>query len=253
MRYNRFLPILVPFLSFLLLELYYFRTKTIYLVLVFLLLFFFFTCRQFVLGSSKKEKWYNLFILPVIFTVGLVLYTTMIQGKIFIQMLIFLNIAFLYYYFRSSYYFLIKTESYREGSMENFSAYGNFLSVYFISSSIYGLQSFLNFSVWQSMVVLILVISITIYQVFWANKIDWHLGLFYGLLLSLVLLEISWSVAFLTLSYYILGLMVAICYYVIIDLVKNYLLNKLDRRTVKMYLIFGFFSIIIVLLTARWI
>jgi len=64
---------------------------------------------------------------------------------------------------------------------------------------------------------------------------------------------LAWSVSFLTLSYYVLGLIVAICYYVLIGLVKAYLLDNLSAKTVKWYLIFGFLALILVLLTARWI
>jgi len=73
------------------------------------------------------------------------------------------------------------------------------------------------------------------------------------LLVCLVLVELAWSISFLTLSYYILGLILAICYYILIGLVRFYLLGTLDKKIAKLYLIYGFGALLIVLLTSRWI
>ena len=71
--------------------------------------------------------------------------------------------------------------------------------------------------------------------------------------IAFVLIEIAWSLSFWPLSYYILGLVMAIFYYIIIGIVRFYLLNELDRKIIKLYLVFGFLGITLVLLTARWL
>jgi hypothetical protein len=68
----------------------------------------------------------------------------------------------------------------------------------------------------------------------------------------LILVELFWSISFLPFNYNITGLILAVCYYVIIGLVKNHLLGKLDAAKVKMYLILGGVSLFLIMLTARW-
>ena len=92
-----------------------------------------------------------------------------------------------------------------------------------------------------------------IYQVFWSNQLYNRENLFYIFLIVLCLLEIAWVVSFMSLNYYILGLLVSITYYIIIGLSRFFILNKIDKKIIKSYLVFGFLSIILVLLTARWV
>ena len=252
MKYNRFLPLLISVLILIFSEIFFFWPQMIYVILVLAVLLFFFTIRQFTKASLKHESEWNFLILPTCFFVGLVVFSTMIPNKLLVQLLFVLNIIFLYYYFRSIYYYLIKTDSYHGYSLENISSYGNFLAFYFIASAVYGLQAFLDISVWFLMIIMLIAIGLIVYQGIWANKIDIRIGFFYILLACLVLVELAWSASFLPLSFYIIGLVLSICYYMLVGLVKFYLLEKLDKRTIKLYLVFGFISIFTVLFTARW-
>ncbi|MFH0892680.1 MAG: hypothetical protein V1867_07975 [Candidatus Falkowbacteria bacterium] len=258
MKYNRFLPLLIPLLVFALLEIFYFQPKLIYVVLVLSTALYFFTIRQFLLDGTVEEKWYNLVILPVYFSAGIVAMSTLVpretaSGRVLLQSFFLLNAGFLYLYLRSIYHYLYNEKAQEKYSLKNLSAYGNFLAFYFLASSVYGLQSFLNLPVWLLMVVLVVFSGMMVYQVIWSHRINRQIGIFYILVFCLIIIELAWSVSFLTLSYYVLGLIVAICYYVLIGLVKAYLLGNLRAKTVKWYLIFGFLALILVLLTARWI
>lgn len=253
MRINRFLPLLTPLLCFVFTQLYFFNPKMIYFSVIAIELVLFFTAWQFTAASRKEEKWWNYFILPALFTLNLVVFSVLIPNKFFIQVLFFFNLIFLYLYLRSIYYYLMEHSKYKENSMQNFASYANFLSVYFLASAMFGLQAFLNASVWILMSLFLVEMLLIVYQAFWANKIDIRMGFFYIVLSGLIILEIAWSVSFLTLSYYILGLIVVICYYLMIGLVRFYLLGTLNSTQIKHYLLLGFSSILFVLLTARWL
>jgi hypothetical protein len=252
MKYNCFLPLLISLAVIILSEIFFFWPQMIYVILVLAVLLFLFTLRQFKQASLKKEKWWNFLILPSCFYVGLIVFSSLIPNKLLVQLLFIFNTVFLYFYFRSLYYYLIKPDFYHDHSLENFSSYGNFLAFYFIASAIYGLQAFLNIPVWLLALVILVVVGLIVYQIIWINKINIHVGLFYILLACLILVELAWSVTFLPLSFYILGLILSICYYMSIGLIRFYLLNRLDKKIIKLYLIFGFSSIFMVLLTARW-
>lgn len=253
MAYNRFLPLIVPLITLLLLEVYRFHPRLLYVVVILVILLFFFTARQFILASKKKEKWLNYFLLPALFFGGLTLFSTMIPSKFLVQSLFVINTLFIYFYFRAIYHLLSGSTKYGNNVLQNLSSYGNFLAVYFVASSVYGLQVFLGVQTWLLMVVLLFVIMSVVYQVLWANGIDIRKGYLYALIMCLVLVEIAWSASFLTLSFYILGLIFAICYYILIGLIRFYLLGRLTKSLIKIYLIFGFSSILVVLLTANWV
>jgi len=253
MQYNRFLPLVIPIIIAFFSEIFFFWPQTIYIILVLGVLLFLFIIRQFTNVSGARKGRSQFIILPSIFFISLVTFSTLIPSKIFVQFLFLINIIFQYLYFRSVYYYFIKTDFYHNYPLENISAYGNFLTFYFTASSVYGLQSFLDAPIWLLMIIFLFVIFLIFYQIISINNIDLRQGIFYILLACLVLIELAWSASFLPLSYYILGLALAIFYYMLIGLLRFYLLNKLDRKIIKMYLFFGSASILIVLFTARWL
>src|SRR3989339_524557 len=163
MKYNRFLPLIISIFTQILLEVFVFIPKSIYVVL----------------AGGKKEKIFPLFILPGIFTIGAVVFSTMIANKMVIQILIFFNTSFIYFYFRAIYYYLVKTELYQVYFLQNLSSYGNFLAFYFCVSAVYGLNAFLKVSIWILIILLMLVIMAIMYQILWTYKIDLKTGYFY--------------------------------------------------------------------------
>ena len=97
-----------------------------------------------------------------------------------------------------------------------------------------------------------LVSVIVIYEALWENKINFREAFVFIIIGSLILLEMAWSISFLPLNFNIIGLILAICYYMITGFIKYYLLDNLNKKIVKSYLLIGFGSIFILLLTARW-
>ena len=250
---NRLLPLITAITNFVLLELILFFPKSLFVVMVLLLLMDLFVVRQFLIASKRQEKWWLFIFLPLVFTFGLVTFSTMLTNKLVIQFLFVSNSFFNYFYFLTIYNYLINHTKYKKNSLENISSYGNFLGFYFICSSIYGMQVFLNAEIWRLMIALAFISLIVVYEVFWANNIDNNARFFYMLVLTLMIVEFAWAISFMTLNYYILGLILAIFYYTIIGLTRFYLLRTLNPRTIKSYLILGISSVVLVLFTANWI
>jgi hypothetical protein len=253
MVYNRFLPLVTAGFIFVSSEMFFIWPHLIYVSFIFGVLIFFFTCRQFLLASQKKEKWWNLFLLPFLFWCGTVALAVILPSRFLVQFLFLVNMFFVLFYFRTLYYYLLEPKRYQMNSLANFSAYGNFLAFYFLSSALYGFQILLGVRIWPLMLILLLVVILITSQVFWANRLNRRVGFVYILLLSISLVELAWSASFTSLSFYILGLILAVCYYILIGLIRFYLLGRLTRQTIKLYLIFGLGSIFFVLLTAKWI
>ncbi len=257
MKINRFLPILSPLFIFLLLEIFYFFPHIFYIAIVLSFLFNFFSFWQFTTESAKEERWWHFAILPFLVFVGTMFFVSplniaFLPLKIFTQILFALNLIFLYHYYRAVYYYLIKPEFYKNKLLENFAFFGGFLSFFFISSFIYGLGSLVGVAMWVLMLLMLVLIALEIYQIFHANHIEKIKGLFFLLLISLVLFEFAWSLAFLSLSYYILGAILSFYFYIIVGLSLFYLKGTLNKKLIKTYLFLGVFSILIILLTSRW-
>ena len=252
MKYNRLLPLLIPLINLILFEVFLYNPKMIYVSLVIANLLLFFAINQFTKSSKISNEWWNFLILPTLFITSLSAYSVLAINKYLVQVLFAANTVFLYYYLRTIYYHLIQPKSYGKFSLENISSYGNFITFFFVASVVYGLQSFLNIPIWSLMVIMAIVSMLIVYQVAWINKINIKLAFIYVIVASMVLVELAWSISFLPLNYNISGLVLAICYYMLIGTIKHRLLDTLDRRTVELYLFFGFGSIIILLITARW-
>jgi hypothetical protein len=197
-------------------------------------------------------NWWDYCILPVFFINGLAIYVSLLVNNLVIHALLIFNSLFVFYYLRNSFfYFAQKKQS--GDIMKNFSSYGNFLIVFFISASIFGLRSFLGISLWILMFVFTVIVLMIVYEVLVTNEIKIKRGLHFIFLLALLMAEIIYAVSFLPFNYNILGLTVAICYYISIGILKFYLKNNISRRAVKLYLTTGSISILILLLTAQWL
>lgn len=253
MKYNRFLPLIVPAIVLVFLELFYFRPSLIYIIIILVFLLFFFAIRQIKTEAKEKGSIFNFLIFPSTFFLGSTIFSMILPNGWLVQLIFALNIFLIYYYFRTIYLYLIKTDYYQKYTLESIASYGNFLSYYFLASSVYGLRVFIGAPIWLLMLFTVIITALIVYQVMWVNKIDMRRGGVYLLLITLVLLQIAWSASFLTLSFYILGLILAVCYYIVIGLVRFYLIDKLTKKLIKLYLIFGFSSIATVLFTANWI
>jgi len=209
----------------------------------------------FMLTRNTAPKWYwlNYAILPILFTTSLVGYATFLANKFVIELLLVSNSFFLFIHFRQIYLYLRDFNAGKIYTLENVSAYGNFLVIFFSTSIIFGLQSFLNAPVWLLITSILPVYFLVLYHVFLNNNFNIKKSLVYIFIAELILVEITWSISFLPLSFGIAGLILAICYYVLIGLIRFYLKNSLNKNIIKLYLALALSCIAIILLTSRWL
>lgn len=252
MKLRRFLPLLAPLLIFFFEQIYFFSPKLIYAMAILIILLIFFTVWQLSRLSQVDSRWWNYLILPALASCAVLAYSVFLSSKFIIQLSFVFNAVFLYLYLRHVYYYLLHPVAYQVFSLENLSAYTNWLAFFLTAAAVYGAQSFLNSPISLLMLIMLAAAVLLVYQIIWANKIELKAGLPYILISSLILVELFWAISFLPFNYNISGLGLAICYYVVIGLVKNHLLDKLDTSKVRMYLILGAVSLFLIMFTARW-
>ena len=205
--------------------------------------------------SSVSKEWWHFSIMPVVYFSSVVMYTTLLrlEDRLLIQFLYLFSAIVIYLYFRFSYYFLLRPMAYKVSSIENLSSYANFLSFYFIAASLYGFQAFLKMSAWPLLLGLAVACILMIYQLFWASKISFKSSATYLFIIAACLLESAWALSFWPLNFHVVGLSLAIGYYVLANLARFSLLGQIDGRRIKYNLWFAGTSLALLWLTARWL
>jgi hypothetical protein len=238
---------LTPLLNFFLFEAFFFRPKLFYIALIVSSLLIMLAVRKITGKKINQRDFWNFSILPLLFSGVIAAYSLIITNHPFIHLLFILNLLSSLYYLKNIY------QGERSEFLENFSSYGNFLIAFFSFSAIYGLKTFLNVPIWILIIAAAAVIILIIYQIFWANGVAVKANIFFIFIACLILTQLAWALYFLPFSYNVLGLILAICYYMQIGLIKLCLSQKLTIRNIKLYLISGLSGIFLILLTAKWI
>lgn len=253
--YNRLLPLLAPLTALAGLEIFLINHQLLYGVVAVVNLAMILTVWRMTNSSSVNKEWWNFSIMPVVFYSSVVMYTTLLrlEDTFLIQSLYLISTVIIYFYFRFSYYYLLRPVAYKVSSVENLSSYANFLSFYFITASLYGFQAFLKMSSWVLLLCLATACILMIYQLFWASKISFKAGATYLFIISACLLELAWALSFWPLNYHVVGLSLAIGYYILANLARLALLGQIDKRKIKYNLWFAGISLALLWLTARWL
>lgn len=251
MKHGYIFVFLTPIITLLLLELFFFYPKFFYISLILVNLLIVISIKKITNPKTSLVNMLNSLILPILFSTSLMIYSILLTSKFFIHFLFIVNFFFIYYYLKNI-YLKGRESSEAIGFFENVSSYGNFLTLFFTFSAIYGMKSFLNTPIWPLVLIMAIIVLLVIYESLWTNRLKTNKNIIYIFLICLILTQIAWSIYFLPLNYNTLGLTLAICYYILIGVVRFFLRKTLDKKTIKLYLIFGLLSIVLIFLTASW-
>jgi Protein of unknown function (DUF5656) len=238
---------LTPLLNFILFEAFFFRAGLFYGALLFSDILLAIAVQRLTGKKISSREFWNLTIFPLLFSSSLAAYSLLIVSHAVIQLLFLVNLLFNFLYLKN-----ISRDA-QGDFLENISSYGNLLTVFFCFSLIFGLESFLGISIWILILCSAAAVILVFYQIFWANKIRSENNPAYIILAGLLLTELAWAIYFLPFNYNVLGLLAAICYYLLIGFIKLSMADKLTGRNIKLYLVSGFAFLILILLTAKWV
>jgi hypothetical protein len=237
---------LTPFVDLAILEAFFFKPSLFYYALFFSNLLLLAAVAVITGKKIISRDFWSFTIFPLLFSSAVAVYSLLLTNHYLIQFLFALDFFIILYYLKNIY------RGEQKEFLENISSYGNFLAIFFIFSALYGLRAFLNTPVWILILSAAAVIILIIYQIFWAVKLLSARSLVYIFLACLIIIQLSWALYFLPFNHNTLGLILAICYYMIIGLLKSSLGGKLTARVLKLYLFSGFSGITLLLLTAKW-
>lgn len=239
----------------LLLETFVFWPQFFYIALlllnIVLILAVYFLVRPAKLGRS----WWNFWILPFLVLNSIVAYAILIPqdiwfNKFFIQALFVLILGFNFSYFKNIYDSIFHSD--QPNSLAEISSNFSFLSWFFLLSAVYGLQLFLSLSYWILILLLIVLALLTTYQYLWINNLKGRENYIFVFLSAFVVAQLAWSVYFLPFDYNSLGIIMALIYYVFLNLVRLYLSHAWNKKNLKTLLIFSGTIMLLILLTLKW-
>lgn len=252
MKKNSLYLILTPFLLWLLNELYIFEPSLFFVSLSLGLLILAFFIRLLITKNSK-EFWPQYILTPALFYFSFSFYSAIIANQIWIQIIFLFNAWFIYSYLKNIYYFFSFGAPEREFKLRRLLLSGSFLSVFALASTLYGLPIFLNWSFVTLLFIFILFSAAAFGQfLIFSKNVDNAQKIFWGVDI-LILGEFAGVIFLLPLNYNILGLLVAIVFYLLI-LFNNWRTeDRLDFKNLRWPIAIAGFIFIIILLSARWL
>ncbi len=247
MKKSLFLLFLTPIFVLLLLEVFCFKPELSYLPFFVLTVLMAFVVKKMIGGSFFSWEYVATLGFPLMFIFFSAAYSMLTPLAVIRQAVFGLVMIFTFLYLRN-----ISKED-KSVFIENIFSYAGFLLVFFAFSFFYGLRVFLGTSIVLLVCLIMGLVVLVILNVFWANRIAIKNSMIYIFLISLLMTQIAWSLYFLSLSYSYLGLILAMCYYMVIGVVKPYLRDSLTKKTVIVYLTCGVSGIMIVIFSAQWL
>ena len=139
-----------------------------------------------------------------------------------------------------------------------------FVSIFLLSSGMYGIYLDLDLPVWSIMIAIFISISFsTLYLTrinFLKSKaLELHLDSFknktfnfYSFLFGFIALELVWIISFLPVNHLTVGAVILSFYYSFWNILRNYLRNELSKKIVFSNLIFFISAIGFIFMTSKW-
>ena len=149
--------------------------------------------------------------------------------------------------------YLYRRPKYEAHTLGNISSYIGLVAIFFLTAGVFSLRIFLSFSYLLLALPIFILTALLVYQLFWASQAPIASSLPHVLVIAIVVTEIFAVVNFLPTSVYVSGLIVTVVYYLLSGLSRNWLLNIRESRVVVRYLTISFISLMLILLSAKWI
>lgn len=169
------------------------------------------------------------------------------------QLFVLVTAGAIHAYLKALYAFLFHISQYRPLTLETMTLYFGIATYAATAVAVFGFMNFLQTPAWYSIAGLLAVTTALTYQYLWINKIDEGRTLLATLLLSVLMVEAAWSLAFFPVSHFVTGFVLTVLYYAAVNLTLLHFLGKIERKVVRLYAIISGLSIAAVLLSAQWL
>lgn len=202
--------------------------------------------------DQERRDWWRFAVSPLLLALSGLAFSSLVVGAYSALAILVIAGLLSLMYWRYAYLYVTRPGSYVPFSLERFSNSLNFLTVYFLAASAYGVKTFLDIPSWSIAVVFGLATILLWSQWAWANKISRSMAWRYGAVGSLVMIELFLLQGYSPVDFRLLAFPVATAYYALLTLMSLRAFGTLERR--RGYVLAGImlFVWLAVFLTARW-
>ena len=205
-------------------------------------------------GVHSKVIWLTTAVLPVFFTIAVALFYFLFPESVYYQ------IALLFFFGFAIYIIFLTENIFTVASLHTIALFRaaqtvgfllTLLTAFFLYNTIF---SFRLFGWWNSILVLLISFPLSL-QFFWVASLEEKMSrkiLFFSLLSSLVIAELSLVVSFFPLNVLTGSLFLTCVVYVSFGLCSAKLKKRLFEKVIKEYLLVGGLMFLVLLLTASW-
>jgi len=248
----RFLPYIVPLIFFGSAEaVFYYGSWWPYLfalVLVASLLYF------ILLKYKNRDK--SIFFLSVyalIYAATGLVYLLILENPIVINSFIIFWALLYWLFLEAVFHDFYETKKTYAFNLQNIIPYGNILVIFFLTAALINFSLFLSLSWWQLLLILAAAYFCLVYLAYLRQIAKRTEILLYSGVVTLILVEILGGLTLWPSSFYVIAILVTLCYYLLMSLSLLSLKNSLTKKALIQYLTFGGCIIIAALITATWL
>ena len=203
--------------------------------------------------GNDLEGWWHVAITPAVFVVATALFLLFVELQPLLVVIPIVAGVFLFFFAEHLFRFIHLPSLYQPYALEHTSLVLHAASMYFLATTFFGLQIFLQAPVWLLALVFLFVAAALVYETMWVSKIRDRAALTAAGVLGLVLGEIFIVFALQPISFFVSGAALAIIFYVLLGMVRAASLQRLSGVVLRRYLLTGAALLIIILATAQWV
>lgn len=224
------------------LELLAFKTAYYWLIFgIFAVLTIFFT--SYVVRKSFPEGDWTTAILPIFYFIGVILIHLFIFRGIYQHIFIAVTAIVFYYLITKGTHWAFPTWNW----------FFTYLTFFLIASGAYGLFFHIYFPFFLIGIIISLSTFFLTIQILRRADIPEKIQTLYSLTLSLIIFELLWLLSFWSTTYLVIGGVLFIIYYTMVEIINQDIYHKLTRKLVLGYLLFAIIAIILILGTSKWL
>jgi hypothetical protein len=251
---RKILVILIPVLCGLVLEVGLFLIDWVYLLLLLAVVILLIGSKLIIKDKLRSKEYWYFSLTPALLLLNIYLLILFVQNAMFRQTLLVFAVLVLILYFENIFLYYYWPAKYQPYSIENMSRNYNLISVFMFSVCLYGYLILLDIPIFLLSIILVLFIMLVAKQSMWSNKIENAHSTIYIVILSLIIFEFFWALAFLPISFYVNGFILTLIYYLLFEIFKDKLIdNSLDRRLIVRVIVIFVICLAAALISSRWI
>ncbi len=203
-------------------------------------------------ASFFKKLFWNFYSTPVLFAISACTFILLIDNIIVRQLFILgvgVLMALILY---NVTFFLRREEQYQPYALENIYSYLNMVSLFLFYASFYGFSLLLGRQFWVFIPFIFILTTFLFMRTLWSYKIPWQKSKLYIITIGLIITQLAFAVSFLPSSFLINAFILIISYYFTMNFFKDILKDKLQKQSMRLYIIISLIAFTVVLSTARW-